>query len=182
MSEISRFFRLEFFKRQGFPTKMDGIAFIEATPALKKEMAKLHMEIEEFKEEKIDEFEQRFEKYEKEKKMFLLNVKEKIRERKEVKKEVQKQALREELRAELMKEMEEEKDAHIVKENKDMFPVYNKENLVDVINIDKKFTFAIKNRDNLSKKQIEELKVMKAETEKAMAMLAKINDKLDKYV
>lgn len=82
MSEISRFFRFEFFKRQGFPTKMDGIAFIEATPALKKEMAKLHMEIEEFKEEKIDEFEQRFEKYEKEKKMFLLNVKEKIRERK----------------------------------------------------------------------------------------------------
>lgn len=90
--------------------------------------------------------------------------------------------MKEELCAELLKELEAEKDAEIAKENEEMFPSYCKENLEDIVNIDKKFTAVIKNKGKMTKKQIEELKMMKTETEKAMALLTKINEKLDKYM
>lgn len=171
--------KYEFFKKLGFPTKMDGVAFVETMPELQKKMNKIGQSIEEYKNTKINEFEESFSKYSRERKMFLEGCKEKIKERKEEKKEIQKELIKNDLRQEIMQELQEEKEKEVVYKNVNMYPVYDKN--VNLMFIDKKFAKIIKNKNELSKKQIAEIKELKKKTEEAMNLLIKINDRLDKY-
>jgi hypothetical protein len=177
---MDKYLRFDFFKRQQFPTKTDGLEFIETCPKLKKLMVKMHTDIEEYKENKIDEFETSFEKFSETKQVFLLKVKEKRLERVQAKKEIEKVALKNELRAELLRELEEEKEKELAMENEEFYPVYCKEKFN--LDLDKKFAMVIKTKGKLNSKQTEELKVMKKETEKAFALLVKIDNKLEKYI
>jgi hypothetical protein len=176
---MEKMIKFEFFKRLGFPTKMDGIAFVETIPDLQKKMNKIGQSIEEYKNDKMDEFEEYFEKYNKEKKMYLMGVKDKIKERKETKKELQKEVMKKDLKEEIMREMEEEKEMEITNANGDMYPIYDKES--DIMEIDKKFARLIRNKGSLTKKQIAEIKALKKKTEETMEILNKISKKLDSY-
>ncbi len=177
---MDKYLRLEFFKRQGFPTKMDGVEFIEKTPKLKKLMAKLHADIEDYKCEKVDEFEQNFDKFDEEKKVFLVGVKDKRKERIEEKKKISKLALKDELRAEILKELEAEKEAELAQVHADLIPKYDKDS-IDV-ELDRKFTAVAKNKANLTKKQVDEVKALKKEAEAAFHVLAKVSERLEKYM
>ena len=175
---MEKMIRYEFFKKLGFPTKMDGIAFIKANTDLQKKMNKIGNSIEEYKNMKMEEFEEYFGKYSKEKKMFLAGVKDKIKGRKDEKKEIQKELLKKELKEEIMREIEE-KENETLSKNAEMYPVYDKE--CDIMAIDKKFAKVIRNKSEMSKKEITEIKELKKKTEEAMKLLNKINNRLDKY-
>jgi hypothetical protein len=105
-------------------------------------------EIEEFRFQKVNEFEEQFEKFEKEKCTYLRGVKEQQKERIQQKKEIQKQMLKVEMKLEIMKEISMEK-------NINMIPTYDKS--INYSGFDDMFLEAIDNGE-LSKKDIEKLK------------------------
>lgn len=155
-----------FTKRQ-FATKMDGIKFIKSHKKLSKKMEKMSDEIEEYKYQKVNEFEEYFDKFESEKEIAIIESKYSQKNRTIKKKENQKQALKNEMKAEIMKEI-------LVEKNSKTIPKYNKD--INYNKIDDLFIDAIKKQ--LSKKQIDEIIKMKEEAELAFAMLAKIANKL----
>jgi len=172
---MDKFLRLEFFKQQKFTTKTDGIEFIEQTPPLKKFMVQCHHDIEDFKVAKIDEFENEFKKYEESKKQFLTLVKNKRKQRDEDKKAKEKEALKNELRAEILRDIEAENMKQFMSTHAEYIPVY-KEDLNT--NMSETFLLLMKHHDKLTDDQKTQIKTLKSNTEKAMFVIEKVNEKL----
>ena len=84
---MDKFLRFEFFKSHGFATKASGMQFLERQ-GLTSVMEEYSIEIEEFKEQKIMEFEAEIEKHEEAKKMYLIVEKEAIRGKREAKRDL----------------------------------------------------------------------------------------------
>jgi hypothetical protein len=180
--EMDKFLRLEFFKRQKINTKKDGIEFIDSVPKLKKYMVKCHNDIEEFQQQKVEEFENEFNKYNSEKDDFLDVVKQKQKSQKDAKKEKEKESLKDDLRAEILKELEKEKEEQLMQAFKVFIPQVET-NFIgsDVVlqNIREMFLDVLKN-NVISVEQKQELSEMKKQTEKIFVVLNKIAEKLEK--
>lgn len=180
---MDKFLRAEWFRKKSFETKTDGLAFIRQNEKLNKFLDDKTDEIEDFKQAKIDEFEQYFENFEEEKEVFLIKAKVSHKERLENKKEMQKRALKDEMREEILKEIQEEKEQkekdNLKKMYPKMFPIYNKDGLKEISNIDELFIQVIKKND-LEKDDIANIEKMKDQVEKAFMILSKVSDKLTK--
>jgi hypothetical protein len=168
------------FKKIGFPSKMDGMSFIKSQKKLVKFMDEKTDEVEEFKYQKVAEFEEYFEKFEKEKSVFLVGVKEKQKERIQQKKDIQKQSLKEEMRAEILKEITEEENQ---KNYPKVFPIYDKEEVSLYVTLDEMFSSAIKKmkRGELNKAEIKQLEKLKEQAEGAFATLSNVCKTLKEY-
>lgn len=178
---MEKYLRLEFFKRHKFPTKIDGVAFIKSHTKLHKLMVKMYGDIEDYKEQKISEFEKEFGKYESEKGVFLLSVKDKRKERAEEKKDLQKRAMKEEMREEIMMEIEREKEKVFEEKYPDMYLKIDTLRMEEVMGLEGKFLELIKNKKNLNKKQLDEIRKLKKEAEEALEKLVTVTDALKKY-
>ena len=180
---MDKYLRLEFFKRQGFPTKMDGMAFIKTNKKITTFLNVKSEEIEDFRDKKIEEIEEYFEKFEDEKDLYLVKVKDAQKQRVQHKKELQKKAMKDELRSEILKEIEEEnkvkKLEKVKTKHSKMYPNYDKE--IDYNNLDELFMNAIEKAEDLPKDELENLKKMKEQAEKAFATLAKVYNYMDKF-
>lgn len=109
---MDKFLRFEFFKSRGFATKASGMQFLERQ-GLKAVMEQYGMEIEDFKERKIMEFENEFDKHEEAKKIYILQEKEYIRGKREEKKELLKKSMKDSMREEILRELAEEREKEI---------------------------------------------------------------------
>ena len=176
---MDKFLRLDFFKQFKFLTKQDGIEFIDSLPELKNAMVTCHADIEDFKALKISEFETEFEKYSTQRNTFLLNLKERRKYKQNIKKEQEKKALKDDIRAELLKELEMEKNMEIINMNKDLFPIYVKND--GILDIDELFKPLIINKNKLSIEDLDCIKILKERTEKAMKILNMVHLELTKF-
>jgi type I site-specific restriction-modification system R (restriction) subunit len=162
---------------------MDGMAFIKTNKKITKMLNDKNDEIEDFKHKKIEEFEEYFEKFEDEKDLYLVKVKDAQKQRVQHKKEMQKKAMKDELRNEILKEIEEENKVKKLEKVKTkyskMYPNYDKE--IDYNNLDTLFMNAIGMADDLSKDELENLKKMKEQAEKAFMTLAKVSNYMEKF-
>lgn len=180
---MDKFLRAEWFRKQSFETKTDGLAFIHQNEQLNKFLDDKTNDIEDFKQSKIDEFEEYFEKFGDEKEEYLIKAKVIRSERIEQKKEIQKKILKEEMKIEILKEIREEEEQkkkdNIKKTYPNMCPNYNKNEMSDINNIDELF-MQIAIKDNLEKDDIANIEKMKDQVEKAFMILSKVSDKLTK--
>jgi hypothetical protein len=174
---MEKYLRVEFFKRLHFPTKADGMEFIKKNQKLKKTMVKMGAEIEAFHNEKIEEFENEIDRYETEKKEFLKEVKLRRKEQVQEKKENEKMHEKENMRLEILKEIELEREKELISKHKDLYP---KECYVNVEEIMKTFANLIKNKSEMSKTDIDELKTLKRQFEKAHSLMSDVNSGLMK--
>jgi len=169
---MDKYLTVDFFKKQQFPSKTDGMDFIKSHKALSKLMVEKSDEIDEFKYNKINEFSSYFEEYNSDKKNYLIRVKDKQKERIQNKKDMIKNSMKDDMRNEIMKEI-------AMENNITMYPKYEKS--VDYNNIDVLFSSAIDNKNALSKQKILEIEKMKIETELALHTLANIISKMSLY-
>jgi len=160
-----KYLKVDFFKRQKFPTKMDGVDFIKCNSDLVKKMNKVEKQIEDFTENKVNEFEEFFEKYSEEKTEYLKGLKEKIKDRKTLKEEKKKEDMKEDMKKEIMMEMEMEKNREYIPE-KDIN--YSIKDL---------FIMVVKNK---SKKELVQIKKLKNEADNAIKILEKVRKELEK--
>lgn len=164
-----KYLRVDFFKRQKFPTKADGLAFIKSNAEISKNVRKVERQINNLIEEKVQEFEGFFENYSEDKYEFLKNVKERMNERKAQKKENLKKSLKDEI----LREIENENEMEFVKK-------YNKIIPVGDTNYSIKDMFIRILKGGLTKKKMDELKKMKDEADKAIETLENIKKQLEK--
>lgn len=175
-------------KSQGFPTKMDTMAYINSHDKLKTFLDKKSEEIDEYRCEKVGEFEEYFDKFDQDKQVYLIRVKDAQKERILNKKELQKKAMKEEMREEILREIKEEEDNKnlmIIKEKyAEMYPSYDKDKMSEMVDIDILFRNAINKmkESELSDSEIEDIKKMKDQVEKAFSMLTKVSKKMSKYI
>lgn len=99
--------RYEFFKSRGFVTKESGVSFLEKIGLTTLLKAKAD-EIEEFKQQKIMEFEEEFDKHEDAKTKYHLLEKEEAKQKKQKRNDMLKKSMKESMREELLKEIQEE--------------------------------------------------------------------------
>jgi len=165
---MEKYLTAEWFKKKSFPTKMDGISFIKKHKKLSQFLHQKDVDIQKFKDKMIQNFDNYFESFEDDIKIFLSNVKEKQRERISNKKEIKKQALKEELKEEIRKEMMMEKYEEFI-------PKYDK--TIDYNNIDDVFFEIVVKK--LTKRESIEIKKLKQETEKAFLILTNVSKKIE---
>jgi hypothetical protein len=166
---MDKLLKFEWFKAQKFPTKEDGIAFIKSIPKLQEYMDKKSDEIEEFKYEQIDDFEEFFGKFESKKQIYLVELKKKRAEKMSQKKDLQKQALKEELRQEILRELDEEK----MKETNMHIEVFSLETLKNL--------FVKLAKKNLKKKEMNEIEKLQKEAASAIETLKRVQEQLETY-
>lgn len=118
---MDKFLRFEFFKSRGFATKASGMQFLERQ-GLKTIMEQYGLEIEDFKEKKIMEFEMEFDKHEEAKKLYIFQEKQYIRDKRDEKKELLKQSMKQSMREEILQELAAEREAQI---RNDLMTKYN---------------------------------------------------------
>lgn len=111
-STMDKFLRFEFFKSRGFATKASGMHFLERL-GLRTVMEQYALEIEEFKEKKIMDFENIFDKHEEEKRIYILQEKEAIRGKRDEKKELLKKSMKDSMREEILQELAQEREEQI---------------------------------------------------------------------
>lgn len=109
---MDKFLRYEFFKSRGFATKASGMQFLDQQ-GLRTVMETYAQEIEEFKEQKVCEFEVEFDKHSDAKKMYLLQEKEALRAKRDEKKELVKKSMKDQLREEILQEIAAEKELQV---------------------------------------------------------------------
>lgn len=109
---MDKFLRYEFFKSRGFATKASGMQFLDQQ-GLRAVMETYAQQIDEFKEQKVTEFEDIFDKHSEEKKMYLLQEKEQIRAKRDEKKELVKKSMKDQLRQEILQELAVEKELQV---------------------------------------------------------------------
>lgn len=112
---MEKFLKYDFFKTRGFLTKASGLAFMKQQ-GLDKIMEEKAQEIEDFKDTKINEFEEEFDKHDAARKVYILSEKDKQRERRQDKKEMEKKALKDALREEILQELENERKEQVRKD------------------------------------------------------------------
>jgi hypothetical protein len=156
------------FTKRNFSTKMDGMKFIKNHKKLSKKFQEMSDEIEEYKYEQVNVFDEYFGKFENEKEIAVIASKDDKKSRAIKKKEIQKEELKNEMKAEIIKEI-------LMEKNEDVVPKYDKS--VDYNKLDNLFLQVV--GKNLSKKQLDEIKKIKYEAELAFMTLVKIADKLN---
>jgi len=168
--------KLEFFKSLSFPTKESGMEFIKQNPKLQRSIEEKVDEIEEAKYQILDEIKLKiFSKYETQKEVFMVQVKNKRAERLSHKKDIEKEALKEELREELLKEINQEE---LKKNHPKLYPDVNNELIVQLPTLENLFSQVIKKIYNTKNGSIDEDKVtavekQKIQVEKALEILKK---------
>ena len=184
---MNNLLKLEFFKSLGFISKESGVEFIKQNPKLKKAIEEKVEEIEETKYQVIELIKEKvFPKFESQKEIFIVSVKNKRAEKLIHKKDIQKKALKEELRAELLQEIKEEEFSEKKNEMKKNYPKAYPEIDNDLISqlhqLDQLFNSVIKKIDNetIDKDNIILLEKMKIQTDKAFEMLQKVQSTLKK--
>lgn len=177
---MEKLLNLAFFLSVGFKTKTDGIAFLKQNPKLKKCIEEKVNEIEDVKEQIIDDIKEKlFPKYDSQKAMFLMEVKCNRIEKKNYKKELEKQALKNELRAELREEIKnEEIDENKMKLKKNYpnaYPIINNDLIEQLPNLEHLFNTVLKQIDNedINTDQLSIVEKQKIQVEKALGMLKK---------
>lgn len=160
---MDKFITLDFCKKhQKFPTKTDFMTFVNSESEIVKFMKGKSMEIQEFKETILENFDEFLEEPQivKRKTMFLASVKERQKERVDQKKKVEKEILKDTLREEIIREMEDEKmeelSDQIDREFKEYVP----------LNPDLKEKFRSWLLKDLTEDQFEDLKKLKEESDK----------------
>ena len=180
--------RLEFFKSLGFPSKESGMLFIKENKKLGKEIECKVEELEDEKYKIIESIkEDIFSKYEDKKEVFLTKVKSERKEKLEEKKEAKKRVLKEEMRDEILMELrEEEKNKKIEKLRKKYMkgmPVISDDMKERVGCLEELFVSVLSKLDNgeIDKDEIKVIEKLKDQVEKAMSVIVKVSDTLDKY-
>ena len=180
--------KLEFFKSLGFPTKESGMAFIKGNPKLKKQIDEKVDEIDEMKYQVIEEIKEGiFPKYEDKKEIFLIKVKNERSDKIAHKKDLQKKALKEEMREEILKELrEEEMDEKRDKLNKKYpkaIPSIDENSIEKLKVIEEMFVNVMKKIDSgdIDKDELKVIEKMKDQVEKAVAVIIKVHDTIEKY-
>lgn len=180
--------KLEFFKSLGFPSKESGMAFIKENPKLKKQIEEKVDEIDEMKYQVIEEIKDNvFPKYEEKKEIFLIKVKNDRSEKLAHKKDLQKKALKEEMRAEILKElMDEEKDekkSKLKKKYPKAIPEIDEDSFEKLQGLEELFvkvTSRIESGD-IDKDELKVIEKMKEQVEKAVAVILKVHNTMEKY-
>lgn len=180
--------KLEFFKSLGFPTKESGIAFIKQNPKLKKQIDEKVDEIDEVKYQVIEEIKEGiFPKYEDKKEMFLIKVKNERSEKIAHKKDLQKKALKEEMREEILKELREEemdeRKSKLKKKYPKAIPSIDENSSEKLKVIEEMFIDVMKKVDagDIDKDELKVIEKMKEQVEKAVAVIIKVHDTMEKY-
>ena len=180
--------KLEFFKSLGFPSKEAGVAFIKENPKLKKKIDEKVDELDEMKYQVIEEIKENvFPKYEDKKEIFLIKVKNERSEKLAHKKDLQKKALKEEMRAEILKEiMDEEMDEKKTKLKKKYpkaIPEIDEESFDKLKTLEDIFVNVMKKVDSgdIDKDELKVIEKMKEQVEKAVAVIIKVHNTMDKY-
>lgn len=150
---MEKLLNLAFFLSVGFKTKTDGMIFVKQNPKLKKCIEEKVNEIEDVKEQIIDDIKEKlFPKYDLQKAMFLMEVKCNRIEKNNHKKELEKQALKDELRSELREEIKnEEMDKKKIKlknNYSNAYPIINNDLLEQLPNLEQLFSNVLKQIDN----------------------------------
>lgn len=180
--------KLEFFKSLGFPTKESGMAFIKQNPKLKKQIDEKVDELDEMKYQVIEEIKDNvFTKYEEKKEIFLIKVKNERSEKLAHKKDLQKKALKEEMRAEILKElMDEDKDEKknkLKKKYPKAIPDIDEDSFDKLQALEEMFvkvTSRIESGD-IDKDELKVIEKMKEQVEKAIAVIIKVHNTMEKY-
>ena len=180
--------KLEFFKSLGFPTKESGMAFIKQNPKLKKQIDEKVDEIDEMKYQVIEEIKENvFTKYEDKKEIFLFKVKNERSDKLAHKKELQKKALKEEMRAEILKElMDEDKDEKknkLKKKYPKAIPSIDEESFDKLQALEEMFVKVISSIESgdIDKEELKVIEKMKEQVEKAVAVIIKVHNTMEKY-
>lgn len=177
---MNNLLKLEFFKSLGFISKESGVEFIKQNPKLKKAIEEKVNEIEETKYQVIELIKEKiFPKFESQKEVFMVSVKNKRAEKLIHKKDIQKKALKEELRAELLQEIKEEefseKKNKMKKNYPKAYPEIDSDFISQLPQLDQLFNTVIKKIDNetIDEDNILIVEKQKANVEKAFEMLKK---------
>ena len=141
---MEKLLKVEFFKYQGFYTKTDGLTFIKSTPPLVEFIKQKNLQVTEFTDEKLREFEDEMEKYEETKKVFIkkckLEKKVVVAEKTLNTHEDLKDQLRAEMREEIRLEMEKEKEQILRTKYAQFMPTFSNSDLESILTIPKLFT------------------------------------------
>lgn len=180
--------RLEFFKSLGFPSKESGMSFIKENKKLKSEIEEKVSELDELRDEIIENIKcDVFSKYEVKKEIYILKVKSERNEKLAEKKELKKRVLKEEMRDEILMELrEEEKNKKIEKLRKKYvkgMPLISDNMKEKVGCLEELFVSVLSKLDNgeIDKDEIKVIEKLKDQVEKAMGVIVKVSDTLEKY-
>lgn len=180
--------KLEFFKSLGFPSKEAGVSFIKENPKLKKQIDEKVDEIDEMKYQIIEDIKEKvFSKYEDKKEIFLIKVKNERSEKLAYKKDLQKKALKEEMREEIMKELREEemdeKKSKLKKKYPKALPTIDEDVSEKIKNMEDLFVKVIKGIENgdIDEDELKVVEKMKDQLEKAVAVILKVHNTMEKY-
>lgn len=180
--------KLDFFKSLGFPSKEAGVAFIKYNPKLKKQIDEKVDEIDEVKYQVIEDIKDKiFPKYESQKEIFLIQVKNERAEKLAYKKDLQKKALKEEMRAEILKEIQEEEmdenKMRLMKKYPKTIPSMDKESVEKLSNLQDLFVNVVKRIDSgdIDEDEIKVIEKLRDQVEKAISIIVKVQTTMEKY-
>jgi hypothetical protein len=164
------------------------MAFIKGNPKLKKQIDEKVDEIDEMKYQVIEEIKEGiFPKYEDKKEIFLIKVKNERSDKIAHKKDLQKKALKEEMREEILKELrEEEMDGtknKLKKKYPKTIPSIDEESYEKLKVIEEMFVNVMNRVDSgdIDKDEVKVIEKMKEQLEKAVAVIIKVHDTIEKY-
>lgn len=180
--------RLDFFKSLGFPSKESGMLFIKENNKIKKEIDEKVSELEDAKDSIIEYIKECiFSKYEDKKDVFLIRIKSERNEKLAEKKELKKRVLKEEMREEILMELrEEEKNKKIEKLRKKYvkgMPSINNDIKDRMEGLEELFISVLSKVDSgdIDKDEMKVIEKLKDQVEKAVGVIIKVSDTLEKY-
>lgn len=180
--------KLEFFKSLGFPSKEAGMSFIKDNPKLKKQIDEKVDEMEEMKYQTIEGIKEGiFPKYDSQKEIFLIRVKNERSDKLAHKKDLQKKALKEEMRDEILKELRDEesneKKNKLKKKYPKAIPSVDEEASEKIKSMEELFVNVIKKIEcgEIDEDEIKAIEKMKDQVEKAILVIMKVSSSLEKY-
>ncbi len=180
--------KLEFFKSIGFPSKEAGVAFIKENPKLKKQIDEKVDEIDEIKYQVIEDIKERiFPKYEDKKEIYLIKVKNERSDKLAHKKELQKKVLKEEMREEILKELRDEemesKKSKLKKKYPKALPTIEEDVSDKIKGMEDLFVKVLKGIESgeIDEDELKVVEKMKDQVEKAIAIITKVHDTMQKY-
>jgi hypothetical protein len=180
--------KLEFFKALGFPTKESGVAFIKENPKLKKQIDEKVDAIDEMKYQVIEEIKETvFPKYDDKKEIFLIKVKNERSEKIAHKKDLQKKALKEEMREEILRELKneemDERKNKLKKKYPKAIPSIDEDASEHLKSIEDLFVKVMKKMESgdIDEDELKVIEKMKDQIEKAVAVIIKVHNTMEKY-